>query len=323
MSIRLTVGRGSDGICSALTHLEDIRQMNRLEHPLPSNRSRGFTLIELLVVIAIIAILAAMLLPALARARMKGTQAVCLSNQKQLTLAGTMYATDNGGALLCMSLNDGTIVQYAGGFWGGAFPGPTMTGTVDQMTQQAKNLLAAKVTSPLSSYAPNPNLYACPGDTRLKKVSLAEGWAYGSYSHPQNYAGEQYNNSWGCGGAYRTDADIRYPSETFMFVEDADSQGKGFNQGTWCNQWNLNSGSPGHSQSFSWIDPIPMYHGNLSTFGFADGHATSHKWNDPTLIKAGLAAASAQPTGFPSAAPNSGADYDFIYNNYRFPAWGP
>ena len=69
------------------------------------NKSRGFTLIELLVVIAIIAILMAILMPALNRVREQGKRAVCLSNLKQLALAWIMYADEN----------DDKIVSGAGG----------------------------------------------------------------------------------------------------------------------------------------------------------------------------------------------------------------
>ncbi|MFC1781854.1 type II secretion system protein [Planctomycetota bacterium] len=63
------------------------------------NRAKGFTLVELLVVISVIAILMAVLMPALSRAREAGKRAVCLSNLKQLQLAWDLYADDNGGKI--------------------------------------------------------------------------------------------------------------------------------------------------------------------------------------------------------------------------------
>ncbi len=71
----------------------------------------GFTLIELLVVIAIIAILAALLLPALSRAKQEAYTAVCINNQKQLQLAWLMYLEDNNGKLPRNDINKAALLK--------------------------------------------------------------------------------------------------------------------------------------------------------------------------------------------------------------------
>jgi prepilin-type N-terminal cleavage/methylation domain-containing protein len=268
--------------------------------------SRGFTLIELLVVIAIIAILAAMLLPALSRGKLKATQAVCVSNQKQLILGLLMYTVENGDRVILCQGADG------GGFWTPP-PAGWNVGSVDQGLQIIQDCL--RTNNPLFQYAPNVGVYHCPGDTRFKKPSFAAGWAYDSYSKSQNLGGEPYNNYWGAGATYTKISAILAPSSTFAFMEDAQSGSPSPNRnvGAWVLTWVL-------PNTFTWTDPLAMYHGDVNTQAFADGHAEFHKWLRPQVIAAGLAAANAQPpTGIFTDLTKS--DDQYIRNNYRFPGW--
>ena len=61
-----------------------------------------------------------------------------------------------------------------------------------------------------------------------------------------------------------------------------------------------------------------MYHGDINTFGFADGHADKHKWVDGAVVNAGLQAANGGGGG---VTYSPGVDYEYLYANYRFPGW--
>lgn len=263
-----------------------------------SSNPRAFTLIELLVVIAIIAILAAMLLPALAKAKLKATLTADLNNQKQIGLAYIMYATDNNDAIIPF--------QTGGGFWGA--PTSPFGGGLTEAQALASIQNRMRTNNPLFNYAPNVGVFHCPGDERTK-LKPGSGWAYDSYSRTCNDGSEA---GWGIPGRWTKISQIRNASMTFIFTEDADE--RGFNLGDWVLAFTI-----GNPDSFRWVDPPAMYHGNVNTYGFADGHAETHKWRDPNLIKAGKQAAAGQTPTAISAALTSGPDYQYVLQRYLHP----
>lgn len=147
---------------------------------------RGFTLIELLVVIAIIAILAAILFPVFARARAKARQASCLSNVKQLGLAGTMYVQDY----------DEMFPIGVGGLTAG---GPFWT--------------AIELVEP---YVRNRQLRFCPDD-KLGSVDFSMLPGVDRYSYGWNRAAFGYLVPGRPGVAPKALSEIEYPSETTGF----------------------------------------------------------------------------------------------------------
>jgi prepilin-type N-terminal cleavage/methylation domain-containing protein len=125
--------------------------MKKIRHAEPVSADKGFTLIELLVVIAIIAILAAMLLPALARAKEKAKQTYCINNEHQMAIAFQLYTGDYGEKY---PLQDGWAAL------GGQRPAnPVTIGLAATYGSQEY-----PTNRPLNQYINNVNVFSCPAD---------------------------------------------------------------------------------------------------------------------------------------------------------------
>ncbi len=236
----------------------------------------AFTLIELLVVIAIIAILAAMLLPALARAKLKATQANCLSNERQLATAFNMYVTDNSDRLLQLTPLSG--FKSGGGYWALDNAAPGSWGG-SPVTAQADVQGCMKTNSLLAPYIGNSDANHCPGDVRFRNpIGTSDphkvGWAWDSYSVTSNVTSNKQNSF------YVKLTQIKRVSDSFIFAEQEDS--RGYNNGSFDV-----SDTVTPTSKFPWEDLFATYHGDVGTFAFADGHAESHKWLDGSITAVG------------------------------------
>lgn len=266
----------------------------------------GFTLIELLVVIAIIAILAAMLLPALSKAKLKAMGVTCLSNQKQLAIAWTMYSGDNQERLI----NFDTVKNATGDApWRYDKPNPIPAVPPGASAQEKATLLlqACYQQGALYQYAPNVNVLHCPADARSRSPVVASptaspgAFAYGSYSGVATLNG-QYPQ------LFKGSA-ITHPSERFLWVEENDPRGENLNS------WVMNPGTPPTFAGASFIDSVASWHGNNSSFNWADGHADSHHWVSSATVAYALNMDPGK-VGSPPSNAQCAQDLFFLANGY-------
>ena len=243
---------------------------------------RGFTLIELLVVIAIIAILAAMLLPALSRAKMKASMATCVNNQRQLLLAWTMYADDNKDYLASFAGDQKNSWRINPG--AALFVVPPIPATLDTTTAAEFFDEAGYNQGVFVPYAPKAAVIHCPGDARSKSAP----YSFASYSGVGGL-----NGAVSKGYCLFKKGDLMTPTEKSVFVEENDPRTTsigpfsfGENGGPWeliHSGWTPTT-TPQPPANIQFWDSPACYHVVASTFGFADGHAKSRRWIDAATI---------------------------------------
>lgn len=248
----------------------------------------GFTLIELLVVIAIIAILASMLIPALSKSKASATSSRCKSNLRQLAMGWIMYADDYNERLVGFSTYDANIDWWTG---------PDTQPRGNNISAAIERVRNGVRRGKLYPYAPNPDSFHCPGDTRFKRP-LGQAWAYDSYGAVGTLNGEQRGDR--SLTLFKMN-ELRNPADRYIFVEEADN--RGWNLGSWI--INVNSSS--------WIDAVALFHNGKSNIGWADGHADTHKWLETDTIRRSQDNASGK-FGTPGR-PND-RDFQFMLRHY-------
>lgn len=251
-----------------------------------SKHPGGFTLIELLVVIAIIAILAGILLPALAKSKARAKSIHCLNNARQLSIAWLIYADEYNGRLaynLGGDVSNRGVAERTNRNW----VNNILTWELDSDNTNSATLSDSGL-GPFTSKA--FNLYRCPSDRVLSDIQSGAGWKHRVRSYSMNamvgdagdlsQSGSNVNNPNYV--QFFKLSTIPKPAQIFVFLDEHPDS---INDGYFVNR----------AYSGEWTDLPASYHGNAANFSFADGHAETHRWIQPSSMPPSLPEGAALP----------------------------
>jgi prepilin-type N-terminal cleavage/methylation domain-containing protein/prepilin-type processing-associated H-X9-DG protein len=231
-------------------------------------KSRGFTLIELLVVIAIIAILMAILIPALNRVKEQGKRAVCLNNLKQLALAWIMYADENDDKLV----NGAAGYSNSNATWGdhrNELAWVEQCWASDYQTggqMPAEDQIIAIKQGALWPYVKDAKVYRCPTGSRGEMLTYAIMFSMNAVNHTETQ---------GVRGAHikrRTEITNPAPAYRLVFIDEG---------------WVTPDAFAVYYAQEVWWDDAPVRHGDGTNVSFADGHSDYKKWKGIETIQNG------------------------------------
>jgi len=251
---------------------------------LPRLAKGAFTLIELLVVIAIIAILAAMLFPALAKAKTKAQGIMCINNNKQLITAWHLYSGDFQDKVCNNFTIPGTEQAITSGRLDNWVNNIMTWGASGSVADQSNTNVDWVKKGVLANFTANAlGIYKCPSDSYLSPAQRARGWtgrlrsnsmnALFGYSGTDGYDSRRDGKAW-FDQQYRQflkQSHVPRPAHTWVTVDEhPDSNNDGF----FINGVN----------STQWGDVPASFHNNACGFSFADGHAEVKKWQSRTSV---------------------------------------